>query len=202
MMHYPIEERKLKQLGDDDTLRRSQPMYKRALKLQNNVFLNKNIITVKKDNKSFLDEDDYEEVIAETAKNVSLNVSAILELAHMNIGDVPYSLEAALLSSAHIRFYTEIDGFACAYHIFCECCKQYIYNNETAPFPMDKAMMVLPDAIFCHKFKAIFGEEVRHYLFDKNFEVTGINVCTNYIHNRDTCIDCYVGNDQQILDTL
>ncbi len=52
-MHYPIEERNLKQLGDDDTLRRSRPMYKRALKIRNNIFLNKNIITVKKDNKSF-----------------------------------------------------------------------------------------------------------------------------------------------------
>jgi hypothetical protein len=89
-----------------------------------------------------------------------LNVSAILELAHMNIGDVPYSLEAALLSSAHIRFHTGIEDIACSYHIFCECYKQNIYNNETAPFPMDKAMMVLPDAIFSHKFKAILREEI------------------------------------------
>ncbi len=63
-------------------------------------------------------------------------------------------------------------------------------------------MMVLPDAIFCHKFKAILGEEIRQYLFNKNFEVTGINMCTNYIHNRDTYIDCYIGNNQQILNTL
>ncbi len=48
-MHYPIEERKLKQLGDDDTLRRSLPMYQNAAQIRNNVFLNKNIITVKKD---------------------------------------------------------------------------------------------------------------------------------------------------------
>jgi hypothetical protein len=136
-MHYPIEERKLKQLGDDDTLRRSQPMYRNAVKIRNDVFLNENIITMKKDNKSYLDEDDYEELITETAKNVSLNVSAILELAHTNIGDVPYSLEAALLSSAHIRFHTGIDGYACAYHIFCECCEQNIYINETASFLMD-----------------------------------------------------------------
>jgi hypothetical protein len=53
-----------------------------------------------------LDDDDYQEVIVGTAKKVSLNVSAILELAHTRIGDVPYSLEAALLSSAHIRFHT------------------------------------------------------------------------------------------------
>jgi hypothetical protein len=124
-------------------------------------------------------------VITETAKNVSLNVSAILELAHTSNGDVPYSLEAALLSSAHNRFHTGIDEIACAYQIFCECCKQNIYNNETAPFPMDKAMMVLPDAIFCHKFKAILGEEIGHYLLDKDFEVTGINMCTDYFHNCD-----------------
>ncbi len=124
---------------------------------------------MKKDNKSFLDEDDYEEVITETAKNVSLNVSAILELAHTSNGDVPYPLEAALLSSAHIRFHTGIDEIACAYHIFCECCKQNIYNNETALFPLDKAMMVLPDAIFWYKFKAILGEEIGHFFFDKNF---------------------------------
>jgi hypothetical protein len=72
-----------------------------------------------------------------TAKNVSLNISAILERAHRRIGDVPYSLEAALLSSAYIRFHTEVDGYGCAYQIFCECCKQNIYNNETAPFTMD-----------------------------------------------------------------
>jgi hypothetical protein len=202
MMHYPIEERNLKQLGDDDTLRKSRLIYKDALNFRNDVFLNENIITVKKHNKSFLDENDYEEVITETAKNVSFDVSAILELAHTKIGDVPYSLEAALLSSAHIRFHTGIEEIACAYHILCECCKQYIYNNETAPFPMDKAMMVLPDAIVCHKFKAILGEEIRQYLFNKDFEVTGINMCTNYIHNRDTCIDCCIGNNQQILDAL
>ncbi len=73
-----------------------------------------------KDNKSYLDEDDYQEVITETAKNVSLNVSAIFVLAHTNIGNVPYSLEAALLSSAHIRFHTRTEEIACTYHIFCE----------------------------------------------------------------------------------
>jgi hypothetical protein len=112
-----------------------------------------------------LDKDDYQEVITETAKNVSLNVSAILELAHTNIGDEPYSLEAALLSSAHVRFYTVIEVIACAYHIFCEFCEQIIYNNDTAFFPMDEAMMMLPDAIFCHKFKAKLGEEIQNFLF-------------------------------------
>ena len=157
---------------------------------------------MKEDNKSFSDDDDYQEVITETAKSVSLNVSAILELAHARIGDVHHSLEAALLSSAHIRFHTGIDEIACAYHIFCECCKQNIYNNETTPFPMDKAMMVLPDAIFCHKFMAILGEDIRQYLFNKDFEVTGITMCTNCISYRDTCIDCCIGNNQQILNAL
>jgi hypothetical protein len=132
-----------------------------------------------------------------------LNVSAILELAHMSNGDVPYSLEAALLSSAHIKFHSGVDGFACAYQIFCECCKQNIYNNETAPFMMDGAMMVLPDAIFCHKFMAILGKEkIGQYLFDNDIEVTGINMFTDCIPNHDTCIDCCIGNDQQILDAL
>jgi hypothetical protein len=61
-------------------------------------------------------------VIVGTANNVLLNVSAILEPAHTRIGDVPYSLKAALLSSAHIRFHTGGDGYACAYQIFCKCC--------------------------------------------------------------------------------
>jgi len=126
MMHYPIEERNLKQLGNDDTSRRSRRMYKDAVNIRKDLFLNENIITVKKDNKSFLADDNYQEVIAETAKNVSLNVSVILELAHTRIGDVPFSLEAALLSSAQIRFHTGGDGYACAYQIFCECCKQNI----------------------------------------------------------------------------
>ncbi len=63
-------------------------------------------------------------------------------------------------------------------------------------------MMVLPGAIFCHKFKAILGEEIQQDLFDKDFEMTGINMCTNCIHNHDTCIDCCIGNDQQILNAL
>jgi hypothetical protein len=122
-MHYPIEERNLKQLGSDDISRRSRQMNKDAVNFQKDEFLNENIITVKEDSKSYSDDDDYQEVITETAKSVWLNVSAILELAHTKIGDVPYSLEAALLSSAHIRFHTGIDEIACAYHIFCECCK-------------------------------------------------------------------------------
>ncbi len=41
-------------------------------------------------------------------------------------------------------------------------------------------MMMLPDAIFCHKFKAILGKEIKHYLFDKDFKVTGI-ICAPII---------------------
>jgi hypothetical protein len=203
IMHYPIEERNLKQLGNDDTSRRSRRMYKDAVNIRNDVFLNENIIPVKQDIDSFLDDDDYQDVIAETVKNVSLNVSAILELVHIKIGDVPYSLEAALLSSAHIRFHTGIDEIACAYHIFCGCREQNIFDNERAQFLMDKAMMVLPDAIFCHKFMAILRkEEIGQYHFDKDFEVTHINMCTDCIPYRDTCIDCCIGNDQQILYAL
>ena len=57
-------------------------------------------------------------------------------------------------------------------------------------------MMVLPDAIFCHKFMAILGkEQIGQYLFNDDFEVTGINMCTDCIPNHDTCIDCCIGND-------
>jgi hypothetical protein len=48
MMHHPIEEKKLKQTGKDDTCRRSQPMYKEAINIRKDVFLNENIVTVKK----------------------------------------------------------------------------------------------------------------------------------------------------------
>ncbi len=61
MMHYPIEERNLKQPGNDNTSRRSQPMYKDAIKIRKDVFLNGNIVTVKQDNDSFLDDDGYME---------------------------------------------------------------------------------------------------------------------------------------------
>jgi hypothetical protein len=50
---------------------------------------------------------------------------------------------------------------------------------------------------------AILGkEEIGQYLFNKDFEVTGINMCTDCIPYHDTCIDCCIGNDQQILDAL
>jgi hypothetical protein len=50
---------------------------------------------------------------------------------------------------------------------------------------------------------AILGkEEIGQYLFDRDFEMTGINMCTNYILYHDTCIDCCIGNDQQIPNAL
>jgi hypothetical protein len=73
-----------------------------------------------------------DEVIGRTAKNVSLSISAILELAHTSDkGVIPYSLEAALSCSAQIRFYTGEKEYACKYIIFCECCGTYIYKNES-----------------------------------------------------------------------
>jgi hypothetical protein len=58
-MHHPIEERNLNHFGNDDTSRRSQPMYKDAIKIRKDVFLNGNIVTVKQDKNSFLDDDNY-----------------------------------------------------------------------------------------------------------------------------------------------
>jgi hypothetical protein len=56
----------------------------------------------------------HDEVICCTAKNVSLSISAILELAHTSDkGVIPYSLQAALLCSAQIRFYTSDKEYAC-----------------------------------------------------------------------------------------
>ncbi len=64
-------------------------------------------------------------------------------------------------------------------------------------------MMLLPDAILCHKFLAILGmEKIGEYLFDNDFDVIGIKVCTDCIPNRDTCNDCCIGNNQQVLDAL
>jgi hypothetical protein len=56
----------------------------------------------------------HDEVICCMAKNVSLSISAILELAHTSdMGVIPYSLEAALLCSAQIRFHTGEKKYAC-----------------------------------------------------------------------------------------
>jgi hypothetical protein len=98
------------------TSRRSRPIYKSVTEIQNNIFLNVNIVSLKQDNYSSSNdelhfaanepenEDDesilHDEVIGCTAKNVLLSISAILELAHTSDkGVLPYSLEAALLCS-------------------------------------------------------------------------------------------------------
>ncbi len=99
------------------TSRRSQLMYKSSTEIQNNIFLNVNIVSLKQDNYYYSNDDlhlavnepeseddesiPHDEVIGCTAKNVSLSISAILELAHTSDkGVIPYSLEAALLCSA------------------------------------------------------------------------------------------------------
>jgi hypothetical protein len=84
-----------------------------------------------------------------------LKVSAILELAHTNNGGlpnryIPYSLEAALLPSAMIKFHTPAIGLAhLSFTMYCGCCETNTYQ-DCSFFTMEQAMMVLPDAIFCH----------------------------------------------------
>jgi hypothetical protein len=89
---------KIVKLQGDGTSRRSRPMYKSATEIQNNIFLNVNIVSLKQDN-DFSSNDDlhlaanehesdddesipHDEVICCKAKNVLLSISAILELAH------------------------------------------------------------------------------------------------------------------------
>jgi hypothetical protein len=67
----------------------------------------------------------HDEVICCMAKNVSLSISVILELAHKSDKSViPTSLEAALLcsASAQIRVHTGEKEYTCKTDIFCECC--------------------------------------------------------------------------------
>jgi hypothetical protein len=114
-------------------------MYKYAKKIQKNIFLNVNIVSLKQDNHSSFNDDFHlaanepnrgddesilhDEVICCKAKNVLLSISAVLELAHTSDKVViPYSMEAALLCSAQMRFHTGKKEYACKYDIFCECC--------------------------------------------------------------------------------
>jgi hypothetical protein len=100
--------------------------------------LNVNIVSLKQDNYSSSNDDLHlaanepesednesilhDELIGCMAKNVSLSISAILELAHTSDkGVIPYSLEAALLCLAQIRFHTGEKEYACKHDIFCEC---------------------------------------------------------------------------------
>jgi hypothetical protein len=78
-----------------------------------------------------------------------------------------------------------------------------MYKNKSDSLLMAKAMTILPDAIFCHKFWAVLrDEEIKLYLFDRQFEVMGVKKCTEAMPNCDNQNDCCIGNDQQILDDL
>jgi len=122
---------------------------------------------------------------------------------HAKLGNVPYSLEAALLSTVQIRFCTGVDDFACDYEIFCECCDKNIYHGKKHYSAIHEAICSLPDSILCHKFLSTLGKEkIVQYLFDQNFDTNGISQCAEYISDRDNRNDCFIGNDQQILDAL
>ncbi len=96
----------------------------------------------------------HDEVICHTAKNALLSISAILELAHTSDkGVIFYSLEAALLCSAQIRFHTGEQEYACEYDIFCECCGKNIYKNKSNSLSMAEPMKILPDEIFGINFR-------------------------------------------------
>ncbi len=146
----------------------------------------------------------HNEAICCTAKNMLLSISAILELAHTSDkGDIHYSLDAALLYSAQIKFHTGEKEYACKYDIFCKCCGKKLYKNESYSLSMAQAMTILPDTIFCHKFWAVLGDkEIKRYLFNTHFEVNGIKKCTEAMHSHDYQNDCCIGNNQQILDAL
>jgi hypothetical protein len=78
-------------------------------------------------------------VITHNATKVLLKVSAILELAHTNSGGspseyIPYSLEAALLSSSMIKFQTVGEALAhSSFVIFCECCEKIYTRKRSQP---------------------------------------------------------------------
>jgi hypothetical protein len=129
---------KIVKFQGNGTSRRSRPIYKSATEIQNNILLNVNIVSLKQDTNSSSNDDLHlaatehesdddesilhDEAICCKAKNVLLSIPALLELAHTSDnGVIPYSLEAALFSSAQIRFHTGEKGYACEYDIFCEC---------------------------------------------------------------------------------
>ncbi len=79
-----------------------------------------------------------------------------------------------------------------------------MYKNKSDSLSMAEAMKILPDAIFCHKFWGVLGdEEIKlYYLFDRKLEVTDIKKCMEAMPNRDNQNDCCIGNNQQIHDAL
>ncbi len=124
------------------------------------------------------DEIDNEKSLRKMASNVMLKISSLLlELVHTNNGGepseyIPFSLEAALLSSALITFdLHDNDMSFSTFSVYCECCKTKIYNEPTAIHTMSDVMKSLPDIMFCHKLgHFINGEKIQNYLFDTNFE--------------------------------
>ena len=85
----------------------------------------------------------------------------MIELAHtIDNGIIPYSLEAALLCSAQIRFHTGEKEYACKYDILCECCGKNIHKNESHSLSMAEAMKILSGAIFVINF-GLYSETKR-----------------------------------------
>ncbi len=93
---------------------------------------------------SELDGIDYENSLRKMASNVMLKISSLLELVHTNNGGetseyIPFSLEAALLSSASITFDLHDNNMSFStFSVYCECCKTKIYNESTAIHTMSE----------------------------------------------------------------
>ncbi len=144
-------------------------------------------------------------LLAKMASNVMLKISSLLELVHTNNGGeqneyIPFSLEAALLSSALITFDLHDNNMPFStFSVCCECCKTKIYDESAAIHTMSDVMKSLPDAMFCHKLgHFIDGEKIRNYLIDTIFEYTMIKHCRP--HDDTTPNDSCIGNDQEFLD--
>ncbi len=75
------------------------------------------------------DEIDYGNSLRKMALNVMLKISSLLELVHTNNGGepseyIPFSLEAALLSSALITFDLHDNDMSYSrFSVYCECRK-------------------------------------------------------------------------------
>jgi hypothetical protein len=117
--------------------------------------------------KSESDEIDYENSLRKMASNVMSIISSLLELVQANNGGepseyIPFSLEAALLSSASITFDLHDNEMSFSeFSVYCECCKTKIYNESAAIHTMSDVMKSLPYAIFCHNLgNFIDGEKI------------------------------------------
>ena len=105
--------------------RRTSNYFNDLKKMQDNVFYNKNLY--KLEGEEFeLDEIDFEISLRKMALNVMLKISSLLELVHTNNGGepskyIPFSLEAALLSSASITFdLHDNDMSFLTFSVYCE----------------------------------------------------------------------------------